>query len=74
MRKPGGTAFRETPLFSLPMKPLLRVFPCRLLHGGGWRGGTKNNPPGLAMLKEGVTVASVEYRFSQHAIFPATAK
>ena len=41
------------------------------IHGGGWRGGTKNNPPGLAMLKEGVTVASVEYRFSQHAIFPA---
>ncbi len=41
------------------------------VHGGGWRGGSKNNPPGLALLKEGVTVASVEYRFSQHAIFPA---
>lgn len=41
------------------------------IHGGGWRGGTKSNPPGLAMLKNGVTVASVEYRFSQDAIFPA---
>jgi len=41
------------------------------IHGGGWRGGTKANPPGLAMLKNGVAVASVEYRFSQHAIFPA---
>lgn len=41
------------------------------IHGGGWRGGTKANPPGLAMVKNGVAVASVEYRFSQHAIFPA---
>ncbi len=41
------------------------------IHGGGWRGGSKDKPPGLAMLKQGVVVASVEYRFSQHAIFPA---
>ena len=41
------------------------------IHGGGWRGGNKANPPGLAMVKNGVAVASVEYRFSQHAIFPA---
>ena len=41
------------------------------IHGGGWAAGTKDKPPGLAMVKNGVTVASVEYRFSQHAIFPA---
>jgi acetyl esterase/lipase len=41
------------------------------IHGGGWRGGTKDRPPGLALVKNGVAVASVEYRFSQHAIFPA---
>src|SRR4051812_39623922 len=41
------------------------------IHGGGWVGGTKSNPPGLGMLKEGVAVASVEYRFSNEAIFPA---
>jgi acetyl esterase/lipase len=41
------------------------------IHGGGWRGGTKANPPGLASVKNGIAVASVEYRFSQHAIFPA---
>jgi acetyl esterase/lipase len=41
------------------------------IHGGGWVGGTKDKPPGLAMVKNGVAVASVEYRFSQHAIFPA---
>lgn len=41
------------------------------IHGGGWIGGTKDKPPGLALVKNGVAVASVEYRFSQHAIFPA---
>ena len=41
------------------------------IHGGGWRGGDRANPPGLALVKNGVAVASIEYRFSQHAIFPA---
>jgi len=41
------------------------------IHGGGWRAGGKGNPPGLAMVKKGVAVASIEYRLSQHAIFPA---
>jgi acetyl esterase/lipase len=41
------------------------------IHGGGWVGGTKDKPPGLAMVNGGIAVASVEYRFSQHAIFPA---
>ncbi|MBK1883265.1 alpha/beta hydrolase [Luteolibacter pohnpeiensis] len=41
------------------------------IHGGGWVGGSKDNPPGLQMLKMGVAVASVEYRFSQDAPFPA---
>jgi acetyl esterase/lipase len=41
------------------------------IHGGGWRGGSKSQTPGLATVKNGVAVASLEYRFSQHAIFPA---
>jgi acetyl esterase/lipase len=41
------------------------------IHGGGWRAGTKDHPPGLATVKNGVAVASLEYRFSQDAIFPA---
>jgi acetyl esterase/lipase len=41
------------------------------IHGGGWREGTKSGPPGLALVAKGFTVASVEYRFSQDAIFPA---
>jgi acetyl esterase/lipase len=49
-----------------PKGPLLVI-----IHGGGWRSGSKNKPEGLALLGQGWTVASVEYRFSQHAIFPA---
>jgi len=41
------------------------------IHGGGWQAGTKDKPPGLALVKNGVAVASLEYRFSQDAIFPA---
>ena len=41
------------------------------IHGGGWRGGSKNGGPWLHELNRGYVVASVEYRFSQKAIFPA---
>ncbi len=53
----------------LPAKPAgpLLVW----IHGGGWRGGSKSKPLGLPMLTKGYALASVEYRFSQHAIFPA---
>ena len=63
-----GHANQKLDLY-LPAKPAgpLLVW----IHGGGWRGGTKNNPPGLALVGKRFAVASVEYRFSQHAIFPA---
>lgn len=41
------------------------------IHGGGWQGGSKNSPPWLGQLPRGYIVASVEYRFSQKAKFPA---
>ncbi len=43
------------------------------IHGGGWQGGTYNSaPPGLsALLQAGFAVASIEYRLSGAAIFPA---
>jgi acetyl esterase/lipase len=43
------------------------------IHGGGWQSGTYNNPPpGLqALLDSGYAVASVQYRLSGSAIFPA---
>ncbi len=42
------------------------------VHGGGWQGGSKENPSRvLPFVSEGYAVASVNYRLSQHAIFPA---
>jgi acetyl esterase/lipase len=41
------------------------------IHGGGWRAGSKSEVEGLPMLAQGFTIASVEYRFSHDALFPA---
>jgi acetyl esterase/lipase len=41
------------------------------IHGGAWQGGNKNRCPALRFLKKGYAVASINYRLSQHAIFPA---
>jgi acetyl esterase/lipase len=41
------------------------------IHGGGWRGGSKTWCPMAYMVGRGYAVASVEYRFSQKAVFPA---
>ncbi len=41
------------------------------VHGGGWEGGSKDNPMARGMTARGYAVASVEYRFSQEAVFPA---
>jgi acetyl esterase/lipase len=64
----NGHARQKLDLY-LPAKPLgpLLVW----IHGGGWRGGDKNNPPEAGALEHGVAVASIEYRLSQHALFPA---
>jgi acetyl esterase/lipase len=64
----NGQAAQKLDLY-LPAKPTgpLLVW----IHGGGWRAGNRNNPPGLALLGKGYAVASIEYRFSQVAIFPA---
>lgn len=41
------------------------------IHGGGWQSGSKNDCPLSRMVLKGYVVASVEYRFSQKARFPA---
>ncbi len=42
------------------------------IHGGAWRSGSKKGPsPALALLGRGYAVASVEYRLSGEAVFPA---
>lgn len=41
------------------------------IHGGGWRGGSKNNPSILAITTKGYALASISYRFTDKAVFPA---
>jgi acetyl esterase/lipase len=41
------------------------------IHGGGWQGGSKDRPPVLYLVNKGYALASVNYRLSQHATFPA---
>ncbi len=42
------------------------------IHGGAWRGGNKNVTPAVPLLVDhGFAVASISYRFSGDAVFPA---
>lgn len=42
------------------------------VHGGAWEAGDKSGGnPALSLLRHGYAVASVNYRFSKHAPFPA---
>ena len=43
------------------------------VHGGAWRGGAKSDMPLGALVQEGFTVASIDYRLSTQARFPAQA-
>ncbi len=48
--------------------------PCPLIvniHGGGWQAGSKNTCPARLLLDKGYAVASLEYRLTDVAIFPA---
>ena len=41
------------------------------IHGGAWRGGSKERYAPMEYLKSGYAGVSINYRLSQHAIFPA---
>ncbi|MHC4641191.1 MAG: alpha/beta hydrolase fold domain-containing protein [Planctomycetota bacterium] len=41
------------------------------VHGGAWMAGNKNNCPARRFLRKGYAIASINYRLSQHATFPA---
>ena len=66
----GGHARNKLDLY-LPAKadhPLPVVV---WIHGGGWQGGSKEGCPAIQFVGKGYAAASINYRFSQHAIFPA---
>ncbi|MBI5687474.1 MAG: alpha/beta hydrolase [Verrucomicrobia bacterium] len=68
---PGGDEAQRLDLY-LPEKPADHPLPLAVsIHGGGWKGGTKAWAPSAFMVPKGYAAASIEYRFSQKAIFPA---
>ena len=52
---------------NLPKPPPIILW----VHGGGWEAGNKETPPVLAVTRVGFALASIDYRLSQQAIFPA---
>jgi acetyl esterase/lipase len=68
---PNGHERQKLDLY-LPEKAPQRPLPVIVwIHGGGWRGGSKERPPGLGFVSQGYALASIHYRLSQHARFPA---
>jgi acetyl esterase/lipase len=56
----------------LPETPSDKPLPLMIwIHGGAWMGGSQANPPVMYLLKRGFAVASIQYRFSKDAIWPA---
>ena len=66
----GGTERQRLDVF-YPTKSEKPVPLVVWIHGGAWMGGSKEGGPALRLLDDGFAVASVTYRFSQHAKFPA---
>ena len=56
----------------LPEQPSEKPLPLLIwIHGGAWMGGSQANPPVLFLVHKGFAVASIQYRFSKDAIWPA---
>jgi acetyl esterase/lipase len=56
----------------LPEQPSSKPLPLMIwIHGGAWTAGSQANPPVVYLVDKGFAVASVQHRFSQHAIWPA---
>jgi acetyl esterase/lipase len=58
----------------LPDQPSDKPLPLMIwIHGGAWMAGSQANPPVLYLVNKGFAVASIQHRFSSHAIWPAQA-
>jgi acetyl esterase/lipase len=71
MYVPGGDPAQCLDLYvpTVPTGKPLPIIVC--IHGGGWSGGSKDWCPSSAFVGQGYAAASIEYRFSQVALFPA---
>ena len=69
---PGGHKRNKLDLYLPAQQQKSEPLPLLIwVHGGAWLGGDKQNCPALRFLNRGYAVASINYRLSQHAIFPA---
>ena len=67
---PGGHERNRLDLY-LPEKATRPLPVIVWVHGGGWTSGDKTHGPAFRFATKGYAVASINYRFSQDAIFPA---
>ena len=68
---PNGDPAQVLDIYS-PENPSDRPLPLVVwIHGGGWHAGSKSGCYAAYLSREGYVVASVEYRFSTKALFPA---
>jgi acetyl esterase/lipase len=69
----NGTPKQVLDLF-LPEQPSEKPLPLMIwIHGGAWMAGDQASPPVLYLVNKGFAVASIQYRFSQDAVWPAQA-
>ena len=66
----GGHERNRLDLY-LPEKAEGRLPVVVWIHGGAWYAGNKDGCPAVPLTGEGCAVASINYRLSQHAVFPA---
>lgn len=68
---PGGHERQKLDI-SLPVEHGDKPLPLIIwIHGGAWQAGSKANCPAKRFVSKSYAVASINYRLSQHAIFPA---
>src|SRR5262249_22638977 len=65
---PQGHARQKLDLY-LPEKAQEPLPVIVWIHGGAWRAGSKNYCPAVPYSAKGFAVASINYRFSEHAVF-----
>jgi acetyl esterase/lipase len=66
----GGHQRQRLDLY-LPEKAEDRLPLVVWIHGGAWLTGSKDDCPAVHFAAKGYAVASINYRLSQHALFPA---
>jgi acetyl esterase/lipase len=68
---PNGHVRQKLDLY-LPGPEATKPYPVIIwVHGGAWLAGSKEGCPARRFVRQGYAVASINYRLSQHAIFPA---